>query len=333
MKSKVCGLALAVVLGLYSANAVACPKNCGSKKSATTVAKKDAAAEKGAAKPGCHGNKAATTVAVKDEAKATTKVAKKGCCAKKGATTVAKKDDTKAATKVAKKGCCAKKGAKVAAAKAGCRKKCGMRGKTVAAKDGGCPIAKKCDTLLASMPHMTFQVGDETTDCPKAAAAMAEEAKKPIAYVVADEKFDNEAKATVKLASLLDAELEKIGTVQYSVKGKCTACPMTAKSMAKKAGAKMMYRVAGWDFADRAAADKAAKAATEAASKVAMEYKVGDETFGCPKKAGARTAESGKTMTYVVGDEETCCSTQAKILVVRAKARAMVQAAASLTSL
>ncbi|MGB0715087.1 MAG: hypothetical protein ACPGXK_04360 [Phycisphaerae bacterium] len=287
-------------------------KGCCSKgKKAMTASageKKPCSASKAAG--GCSKSKAATTVAAGE--------GKKGCCSKGKKAMTASADE--------KKPCSASK----AAAKGGCSKKCGMTGKTVAAKEGGCPIGAKVDAILASMPEMKYSVGEKTMCCPKAAKYAAEKEHKTMMYTIGKEHFKSEGEAMAKLASMMEEEIKHMQSVRYSVGGECSRCPMTAKSMAKKSGKKMMYTVAGVEFecSDKAAA--AAKAATEAASEVKMAYKVGDKTFPCSKMAGSKCKKDGAKMTYLVGDDETCCETQAKILHAKAQVRAMVQAAMTL---
>lgn len=348
MTSKYMTALAALAIGAFAIGAVAVEgkKGCCSKnKAATKVAAKEG--KKGC----CSKGKAATKVAAKEgkkgccsKGKAATKVAaeegKKGCCSKgKKATTVAAEEGKKGCCSKGKKAMTASAGEKKpcsaskASAKGGCSKKCGMTGKTVAAKEGGCPIGAKVDAVLASMPEMKYTVGDRSMCCPKAAKYAAEKEHKEMTYTIGEENFKTEGEAMEKLASLMEEEIKSMQTVSYAVGGDCSRCPMTAKSMAKKSGKKMMYRVAGVDFESREMADAAAKAAAEAAEKVSMAYKVGDKEFKCATMAGSKCKESGSKMTYVVGDEETCCKTQAKVLHAKAKVRAMVQAAASMTTL
>lgn len=309
MKIRFASGALAVALFVFAGSASAmCPKSakCGEKK-ATTVADKDAKDVKADAKS--------------NEQVAGDKAGKKpGCCSKKNASLTA---DGKAAKKP---GCCNKK--KVSLTADGSPKKCKLTGKPLVNGDEGCPIAKKVEAILTSLPTMTYRVGDETTGCAKSAAEMAEKAGKPLQYVVGEKTFEKEGEAVAKLTSLLEEELKAMQSVQYSVGGECSRCPVTAKSMAKKAGSKMMYRVAGVDFAEKEDADKTVKLVSEAVTKVKMAYKVDGKTFHCDKAAGAKCNKSGKKMTYVVGEEETPCQTSAKRMQAEAKIRKAVETAA-----
>lgn len=259
---------------------------------------------------------------------------------KKGATVV--KSDAKAgAEQVAKKGGCGKSATTVSDSKAPCSKKstvlaadgaktkpCPLTGKPIEEKD--CPIAKKVEAVLASLPSMKYRVGDETTCCSHAAAAMAKTADKPIQYVVGENTFDKEGDAMVKLTSLLEAEVESLKTVQFATAGKCYRCPVTAKNMAKKSNDKVVYRVGGVDFDDKETAEKVVKLASEKLSAVSMKYKVGEKSFCCDKMAGAEVKQSGKKMLFVVDGEETDCPTAAKINLARAQIRKIVETAASM---
>jgi hypothetical protein len=282
-------------------------------------------------------------------------------CTGKSVKTVADKSGSSStcgqtAQTVADKSCCGKcdKSAKTVADKSGCSSPCGKTAQTVAdkstegcpyAKDTksgcskscaklasdkseGCPIRAKADSVLASMPSITYQIGEETTGCWKT-AAKAKEHGKVVKYWVGDESFDTEGEAKMRLVSLLKAEMEQMQTVQYSVDGKTVGCPKSASHMAEQNGSKVSYRVAGFDFDSQEKAEKAVKLVKAAADDVKMSYKVGDKTFCCDKMAGAESSKNGQKMHYLVGDEETGCTKSANLMLTRAKAEAMVEAAAS----
>ncbi len=335
MRIRTLGSVVVLAFALMSTAAWACPgeggcaKNC--KKGATKAADKTADKD---AKGGCKGHKNAQKAAD----------AKGGCEKKchKGAKTVADKDGK------AKKGCCGKaKGAKtVADKKGGCSKKCGSHAKTVADKKGGCskkcgtsaktvadkgqqcPIGKKVDAILTSLPSMKYKIGDDVTCCSKSAKAMSDESKKPVRFVVGDATFEDQGEAAVVLTKMLDEQLGEMQSVQFSVNGKCSNCPTTAKKMAKKAKAKVAYRVAGFDFDDKEQADKVAKLVADAIDKTQVSYKVDGKSYHCDKMAGKKCKASGKKMTYVVGETETCCDKEAKILLTEARIRTAVETAA-----
>jgi hypothetical protein len=267
----------------------------------------------------------------------------------------------KSAKTVADKSGCSKpcgESAKTVADKSGCPKPCGKSAKTVADKSGegcphakdaksgcpesclksgvkltadkseGCPIRAKAHAILSSMPKITYQIGEEKTCCGKTAAKAREEGK-VVKYWVGDESFDTEVAAKKRLVSLLEAEVEQMKTVQYSVNGETVGCPKSASHMAEQNGGKVAYRVAGFDFDNQEKAEKAVKLVKAAADDVKMSYKVGDKTFCCDKMAGAESSKNGEKMHYVVGEEETGCAETARLMLTEAKAQAMVEAAAS----
>ena len=263
-----------------------------------------------------------------------------GNCDKKGATVV--KFDAKAgAAEVAKKGGCGKSATTVSASKTPCSKKgvqlvgdsaktkpCPLTGMPIEEKD--CPIGKKVEAVLASLPSMKYRIGDETTCCSHAAGAMAKTAGKPIQYVVGKDSFEKEGDAMVKLTSLFEAEVDSMKTMQFAAGGKCYRCPMTAKDMAKKSKDKVVYRVGGVDFKDKETAEKAVKLVSDKLTDVKMAYKVGEKSFCCDKMAGAEVKQSGKKMLFVVDGEETDCPTAAKFNMARAQIRKIVETAASM---
>lgn len=187
----------------------------------------------------------------------------------------------------------------------------------------------KIEAILAALPSIKYQVGDDVTCCPHAAAAMAKTAEKPIQYLIGDTVLKNEGEAKVQLTALLDKELSALTSLRYTVGGDCVGCPLTAKSMAKKANKTIAYRVGGFDFADKAKAETVAKLVATAADNVKMTYDVSGKSFGCDKMAGSSAKEAGKPMTFVVGDEKTPCGTSAKLMLTQAKIRAIVAAAAA----
>ncbi len=263
---------------------------------------------------------------------------KSGNCDKKGATVV--KSDAKAGA-VAKKGGCGKSATTVSASKTPCSKKgaqlvgdsaktkpCPLTGKPIEEKD--CPIAKNVEAVLASLPSMTYRVGEDSTCCSKSAGVMANTAGKAIQYVVGKDTFEKEGDAMVKLTSLLESEVTSMKTMQFATGGKCYGCPMTAKDMAKKSNDKVVYRVGGVDFDNKETAEKVVKLASENVSAVSLKYKVGEKSFCCDKMAGAEVKQSGKKMLFVVDGEETGCQTSAKITLAHAQIRKIVETAASM---
>ncbi len=219
----------------------------------------------------------------------------------------------------------------------GCPKECGSKKnvkltadesvKVVKASDG-----KAVDAVIASLPKMQYRVGSETTCCSMTAKMMAKKSGKAMEFVVGDDAFADRNKAAVKLVSLLEKELESMQAMQFAVGSDCVRCPMTAKRIAKKQNSKVAYRVGGVDFQDKVQAEEAVKLASAAAGDVKMSYKVADKSFCCDKMAGAHVKKTGKKMRFVVGDDEVEGADDAKIALVSAKIRRVVEAVSSVSS-
>lgn len=197
-----------------------------------------------------------------------------------------------------------------------------------ASKSSGCCKSKNksaVEAVLASMPTMKYQVGEEVTCCPNAAKAMAsasEGSPKAVKYRVGEEAFETEQAATVKLAAVLQKHLDEMQAMQFSVAGETCYCPMRAKELASSKNTTMAYRVGGFDFAEREKAEKAMKLAAEAANSVQLVCKTGDKNVECNSAADAK-------LTYVVGESETDSKEAAQLLALQAKIRKVVETAAS----
>lgn len=313
MKQSVMASIVALAFATVVSTAVACPEH-------DKTVRKDAPAAKlvQTTVAPCGAKTAATATATAYDGRSeggATATTKSTPCGKKAAALAAQKD----------KPCCGKCGKKDAklAAKGGCSKPCGK------AADGGCPVAKKVEAVLAAMPSMKYRVGDEVTVCSKSAQAMAKKSGKPLEFVVGDDVLSDEGEALVKLTALLDSEAQTLRSLQFVAGGKCSRCPMTAKDIARKTGTTVAYRVGGVDFSKKEDAEKALARINDAVADVRMEYKVDGKTFGCSKMAGSKCKESGRKMTYLVGGEETPCQVTAKRMLAETKLRKIVETAVS----
>lgn len=245
----------------------------------------------------------------------------KPCCKTKGATVAAK-----GKTPCGKK-CGTKKS--VAVVSADGIKRCPLTGKPI--KEQDCPIGKKVNAVLASLPTMKYKIGDEVTCCSKSAAAMAKKSDTKMKYLVGDDVFETAKDASAKLVALYETEVNSLNSLQFAVGSDCFRCPVTAKGKAKDSGKKITYRVAGFDFAEKSKAEDTLKKIAVTIANVKMSYKVGDQKFCCDKMAGARVKETGSTMSYIVGDDETTNEFVAKMKLAEAKIRAIIQTAFSAT--
>jgi hypothetical protein len=249
--------------------------------------------------------------------------------------------------------CCDTKDASKDGAKTACtddKSACGMTAKTVADKgsakatcddskatcDGAKAVASAscgdksdCESVLAKaglkVPAMSYRVGEKTTACPMEAKTLAGE-KGKFQFVVADKDYAEESEARKAYAKQLDGFLNEVMTVRYAVGEECTACPITAESLAKKEGAKVMYRVAAFDFETKEAAEKAVKAAREAAGNVKLAMLVGDKSYECPVSADDAAKVAGTTVQYSVGESATPCKVTAEVNLARARIDAAVSA-------
>lgn len=237
---------------------------------------------------------------------------------------------------------------------AGDGESCGDKAKSAAktgccAKDKNASLASCSDKKagackdVAGMPTMSYKVGDKCLCCPKEALETAKADGKSIKFVVAGKEFDGEADAMKAYAAALETFLAKSTTVSYAVGDEAMQCPMSAESVAQKSGKKVQYRLASYNFEDAAKAEKAAKAAREAADKVSMKVLVDGKEVEAPKsgccgskattvakststdgKAGAcdgktDVACAGKSTEYVIGDQKFTCSLQANVELQKAR--------------
>lgn len=218
----------------------------------------------------------------------------------------------------------------VAGCGANCAKACCGKGgsatlTSLTAAKGGC-VKSMSKAARAGIPTMSYRVGDQTTNCPYSAKGMADKSKTQIEYVVDGNLFKSKGEAKTAYTKVLSSHLSKMTSVQFVVGGKCTGCPMTAKSMATKAGSPVKYRVASFDFDSKDAADSAAKLAGGAAAKVSMSWAVGQKSYQCPMTAGKIAKADGKTMEYVIGQKRSSCNITASVDLALAKIDAAITA-------
>jgi len=217
-----------------------------------------------------------------------------GCC---------DKDKSKATTAKSDKPCCGKnKGAT-----------------TVSAESSGCK--GKAKAALASLPSITYQVGDFTTCCQKTAAAKAEELHATLSYVVENKVYSNYDEAVVTLTKLLQEKADEMRSVQYVAGKDCVRCPKQAAALAKEAGTEVKYRLAGFDFDCKDKAEKVAKEVEAAVEGMHVDYMADGQPVNCDKGAKAE----GKTVTYVVGDQQTDCELTAKMMLAEQIVRTIVE--------
>ncbi len=185
--------------------------------------------------------------------------------------------------------------------KAGCAKSTLVSGKS------GC--SKACDAatagVLASMPQMTYKAGDLETPCFKTATKKAG-CESKVNYVVAGKSYDCKREASASLAGMLEKHLEQMMTVSYTVNGDRVGCPDAAKQMATAKNTKVMYRLAGVDFASQARADAASKAVHEAVANLAKDQ--GVKTCPVTGKELASGSDCCSKAKAVAGKDKSDCA-------------------------
>ena len=303
------GCLLGLALAFTVSTAAACPKE------GQTVKKDGTTVKTVGDKAPCGASIAKLTAAKSGCGKDCTKP----CCADKSAKLTA---GTSGCGKDCTKPCCASQ-AKLTAKKGGCSKGASL----TASGKGECPIGKKVNAVLASLPTITYRVGDTVTGCSMSADAIAEKSGKKVEFLVGDEAFAGKGEAMVKLTALIEAKVDKMQSMQFVAGGKCHGCSVTAKSVAKAANGKVAYRVGGVDFDSKDQAQLVLASIKEALSELTMSYEVDGKTYKCGQTAGAKCKKSGAKLTYVIGDEKTGCETTAKLKLAEFRARKIVETA------
>jgi hypothetical protein len=198
------------------------------------------------------------------------------------------------------------------------------------AKGAMCTSDVTCDGDVVryegiELPRIGFKVGDTLTCCMKSATEMSKGDTAKIKFVVADKTYDNLGEAKAARVKVLEQYYDDILTVKYAVGDECVACPMAAKDLASKSGKPVHYRLAAFDFAEQADAEKVAQAARAAGDQVAMSYVVGEKTFACSKEAAQAANTDGKDVEFCVGEQKTGCETTAKTRLIEARITAALK--------
>ena len=208
------------------------------------------------------------------------------------------------------------------AGKSGCR--CLGKGKSQGSSC--CRTASgKFQALLASLPAMTYRVGDLSTNCYETAMLKAKETESPVKFMVEEKLYDSQNDAAKALTDLMEKRVTAMTSVSYVAGDETFHCSVSAKQVADKAKTKVRYRLAGFDFDDRAQATKAAEKAADAAKSVAMSFKADGKSVSC----AASSKASGKTVTYCVGKQETTCEVTARRMLVATRIGTIVETVAA----
>lgn len=173
----------------------------------------------------------------------------------------------------------------------------------------------------AGVPKMRAVVADKEFNCPLEAAEAAKKANVQPVFYVADVKYTDMAEAGKAYAKQLNGYLADVTAVKYAVAGECTSCPMTAEALAKKAGKPVKYRLASFEFDNKAEAEKAATKAREAIEAIKVEMKVDGKTYTCCDEAGKAAKQCGKSVEYNVAGQSCGCPIQADVVQAMTKIR------------
>ena len=198
------------------------------------------------------------------------------------------------------------------------------------AKGAMCTSDVTCDGDVVryegiDLPRIGFKVGDTITCCMKAATEMSKSDTAKIKFVVSDKTYGNLGEAKGARLKVLEEYYEDLLRVKYAVGDECTGCPMAAKDLASKSGKPVQYRLAAFDFAEKAAAEKAAEQARAAGAKVRMSWAVGEKTFCCPTTAAKVAKTDDQKVEYCVGEQKTPCEITAKTRLIEARITAALK--------
>jgi len=198
------------------------------------------------------------------------------------------------------------------------------------AKTAMCSSDVTCDGDVVrvkgvELPRIGFKVGDQLACCMKAAKQMVAGDAAKIKFVVAEKTYENLGEAKAARLKVLEQYYEDVLTVKYGVGDKCVGCPMAAAGMAKECGQPVHYRLAAFDFAEKARAEEVATAARAAGDKVAMSWAVGEKGFDCPMRAAEAAKTAGKKVEYCVGEQKTTCDVTAKTRLIESRITAALE--------
>lgn len=240
-------------------------------------------------------------------------------------------------------GACCKSGqnakAALAAGGSGCQSgQTAVAGTTATATGGKSAVAAGCCAGKANakactesdMPKLAYKVGDKTVTCPVEAKSLAAANETtPVRYVVGGKEYTDQLEANKAYATVLTSYMSDMLTVREAAAVEAKKCPVSGSTI--EAAKPARFELASYTFENRPAAEKAAAAARDAASKVTMSYAVAGKTFHCSDEA--KKACTGDTkVEYVIGDVKSCCDVLASVELAKARITAANQVLASATS-
>jgi hypothetical protein len=163
---------------------------------------------------------------------------------------------------------------------------------------------------MDKLPKITYMVGEESLCCEESAKAVAASKKSKLIYAVGKEKFEASDKAFASLVDQTEKFVAAFATPSTckesgttTVGGECVTCSVKASEIATKV--------------------------KKAMDSVAISYKVGDKSCGCPVEAKVLATEKKAKTIFVVEKEETECEQTARLNLAKAKYKAALIAMAA----
>lgn len=190
-----------------------------------------------------------------------------------------------------------------------------------------CPSTKTANILAASMPAMSYRVGDADTNCSYSAQTMASEHGKPMHYVVSNVAYETEGEAKVAHEAAMMTYADSLTRVVYNVNGETMNCAYSAAKACESAcSSEVKYQVGPVIFDNAEDAIRAAATAHSAMQSVAMTYAVNGETTHCSTDAANKASSCSSPVEYVVNGESTSCKKSAGYMLTRERVAAAMSA-------
>jgi hypothetical protein len=192
-----------------------------------------------------------------------------------------------------------------------------------------CSTTKTASILAASMPGMSYRVGETDTNCPMSAQTMASEHGKPMHYVVSNVAYETEAQAKVAHEAAMLAYADSLTRVVYNVKGETMCAESAAKACESVCTSEVKYQVGPVIFDNAEDAVRAAAMAYSAMQSVAMTYEVAGEATHCSTDAANKASSCSSPVEYVVNGKHTTCKQSAQSMLTRERVAAAMNAVQS----
>jgi len=187
--------------------------------------------------------------------------------------------------------------------------------------------AKTASVLAASMPAMSYRVGETDTHCSMSAQTMASEHDKPVHFVVSSVAYETEGEAKAAHEAAMTAYADSLTRVVYNIKGETMTCATSAAKACESAcSTEVKYQVGPVIFDNAEDAVRAAAMAYSAMQSVAMTYEVAGEATHCSTDAANKASSCSSPVEYVVNGAHTTCSKTAGYMLTRERMAAAMNA-------